>query len=399
MKIKEEKLTIEYRIWRKLKKTSLPYIIFGATLIGCKHNDTDTFNQVRHIDLDSSVKGKFSTFYSDIDYFLIKSSPSFPLINPYKTIVTDDHFLFLDMFQNFIFIYKIDGEISAIIKDLGEGPDQFRSIDDFQVKEDTIWIKDALGGKILVYDLSGNLLNVKKNEFLLSDVFFGENFELYYSHNNPEFDGRIIRNKNGKHEAYVSMETWMQKTLIKSLTGFISHPKTGSVYYLLPMSYQLVEYDRKGEFKNVYLFDFGKYTFKPEKREKFTDFGEKLAFLQSTSLVDDIFSIHPFREGFMMYVMQQSGEKHFIWLDENKKVLTQFRELQNDIDGLELNLPPWTYSLDGTYFLVYPGKFLEAYNASLAKGQIIGNSDLQTFVEDNINDLKDENFVLVKLRF
>lgn len=396
--IKEKKMIINFPFCWKFKKALLLFIVIGSALNGCKQNKAGTHEEVRHIDLDISDTGNLSKFYNDIDYFLIKSSPDFPLINPYKTIVTDDHILFLDMFQNFIFIYNKNGEISAIINDLGEGPDQFRSIDDFQVKEEFIWIKDALGRKTLVYDFAGNLLDVKKNDLLLSDIFFGEGFELYYTHNDPEFDGRIIKNKNGKYEAYVSMETWMQKTLIKSLTGFISHPKTGTVSYLLPMSYQLVEFDPTGDLENIYRFDFGQYTFKPEQREKLTDFEEKSTFLQSTSIVDNIFSIHPFGDGYMMYVMQQSGEKHFIWLDENKEVFAQYRELENDIDGLTLNIPPWTYSSDRTYFLFYPGKFIEAYNSSLIKGQIVQNSNLQKFVEKNMNELKDENFVLVSLR-
>ncbi|RZS94584.1 6-bladed beta-propeller [Cecembia calidifontis] len=395
--INDEKLIVEFPLSWKFKKALLFIIVIVAMLMGCKQNKTGIHEEVRNIDLDISYKGKLSKFYDDIDYFLIKSSPNFPLINPYKTIVTDAHFLFLDIFQNFIFIYNKNGEISAIIKDLGEGPDQFRSIDDFQVKEESIWIKDAIGRKTLVYDFAGNLLDVKKNDLLLSDIFIGNGFELYYSHNDPEFDGRIIKNKNGKYEAYVSMETWMQKTLIKSLTGFISHPRTGTVSYLLPMSYQLVEFDPNGDLENMYRFDFGQYTFKPEQRELLTDFEERSRFLQSTSIVDNIFSIHPFGDGYMMYVMQQSGEKHFIWLDENKEPIAQYRELENDIDGLLLNIPPWTYSSTGTYFLFYPGKFLEAYNSSLIKGQIVQNSNLQNFVEKNMGELKDENFVLVRL--
>lgn len=382
-------------------KNSLFTIIIVLFIFSCKNNYDVDQNLTRSIRLENQEKAKASKFFSEIDYYLIKSDERFPLVNPYKTLLYGSRIFLLDKFQNFIFIYNQGGDLEKIIKDIGEGPDQFLQIDDFQVNNNEIIIKDGRTRNMLTYDFSGALISVEKNNFLLGDFYKGEGVELYYVNNDPQFEGRIIKSKNGKISSMIPMEPWMENKLFGSINGFMINPNTNTINYILPFGYQYLEFSNEGELIKQVEFDFGKYSFKSEQRARFNNFEDESKYLEGTEFIRNIFSIHPFGNGFLMYLMQENRNRHYVWLDENLHQKNQYAGIENDIDGMLLSLPPWTYSEDAIYFLYYPGQFINDYNSSFPNPQgdeLKLNEGVHFFVNENKDLLESENFVLVKLK-
>lgn len=384
----------------KLNKNKAFIYFFVLLFIGCGRKRHAGEIDFRAIDLRTKSIGLLSDYFSDVEYILLEPSEQFPLVNPMKLSMRDGYIYVLDRFQNFIFIYSQTGQIYSLINRIGHGPDEYLGIDDFQVMDSSIWIKDGLSGKLMEFDKSGELLSSRKNNFLLGDFFLGNDFELYYLNNDPEFDGRIIKKNSDKITSYIPIENWMVKRLVSTFNGFIENTHNNSIFYVLPMGYQVAEFDLSGELIRNFEFDFGEFSFLPEQRAKFPTQEEESNYLEGTAYIRGIFNLLPYNNGYLLYLRQESNQRHFVFLDKNMNQKSHYTSFKNDIDGLELNKPIWTFGPNEIYFLYYPGQFLDAYSSTFGQPDSMNFSPetaVHKFVKENFDKLYDEGFVLVKL--
>lgn len=126
-------------------------IVLIFVLISCSTtNELKTeFEDERVIDLGRASESLLSSIFDSTSYVLLEEDEQVPLVNFFKTIVTDEYVYVQDNYLHNIFKFDHLGRIISIIKSTGAGPTEFSQITDFQVKNDTIIIRDNLLGKQL----------------------------------------------------------------------------------------------------------------------------------------------------------------------------------------------------------------------------------------------------------
>ena len=153
-----------------MKNTYLFLVLFAIVFIACNDRNKD----VRiFIDLEKSKSGNYSDLFSELDYILLSNTEDKFLISPSKIVFSKGRIYVSDVNQNILFIYDKQGNVIETLDSEGEGPFEFKTIDDFQIYEDTLIIKDGFLKKWINFTLDGKVISEKKNIFLRGKFFKG----------------------------------------------------------------------------------------------------------------------------------------------------------------------------------------------------------------------------------
>jgi len=105
---------------------------------------------------------------------------------------------------------------------------------------------------------------------------------------------------------------------------------------------------------------------------------------------------HP--DKYLLYINQGLNTNHYIFLDSEFDITTQKANLQNDLDGMPY-IFPWTATGDNLVFrfssIDFYNKYLEVYKG---KSVEIKKGNIHDFFQLNKNNLREEKWVLVKLK-
>ncbi|PRY86296.1 6-bladed beta-propeller [Mongoliibacter ruber] len=372
--------------------TLLVIFIFNS----CSTDSSNEYGLIE-VDLNESRTGKYSDFFESIDYKILKTNEINPLVRPYSIRFSDSLIFVQDMVQNHILIFNSKGENISTIKNVGDGPNEYRSIDDFQLSNGNLWIKDGLAQKMLKFSLEGNLIETQKNEFLRGNFFKCDEFILYYLNNDPDYNGRILKVKDKEIEEFVDMDQWLQKRMVSHINGFINPKGSNSIYFMLPFTYEIAEFNRSsGVLRNLYRFDFKEFNIPKRIREEFGEIKGELDYAVENSAVYDLSNFLPIGSGYLVFLRQESGKSHFIFLNSEFGVEKQFSQFDNDLDGFVIKNMPWTFSEGKIYFTMHSRQFLNEYKIQFEEG-LNSNQNIHKFYDENMEYFDDENLVLIGL--
>jgi hypothetical protein len=134
-------------------------------------------NATNSIDLDSSINDKVSK----IKYIYLKTEEPIGYAN--KVIIHKSKIFVIDVFSSqSIFIFDMEGNLINIISDKGGGPQEYISLIDVNINDDTIIVADGRSLKRLYYTLDGKYIRHEKCLPCRRFASFGDKFILHLAY-------------------------------------------------------------------------------------------------------------------------------------------------------------------------------------------------------------------------
>lgn len=303
------------------------------------------------IDLDVKNIGKLSTYFDEIEYILLESPEHRPMVQPYKIVIDEGNILLQDIFQNYLFVFSESGKFLNVVDAVGEGPGEITFFEDFQIIQGNIWIKERMKKKFFVYDLNGKYLESQESSFRFGNFYKSNDYSLYYLNNDPDFSSRFARvDFSGITSYFLDLDQRIADKLSSSIHGFIPSKTKEETYFIIPFTYEIGVFDYEGKLYKLFQLDFGKYHFTLENREKLGNFDEEFDF-QEINEIGEIHTFFPFGNGFLMQVGKFNQHSHTIFLDQEFQVISQYNQMENDLDGFPIQNIAWSYDKEHVFFI------------------------------------------------
>lgn len=361
------------------------------------------------IDLDKSEEGFFSEFVTEIEYILLGSDPLNYLSEPGKIKFDKNQNIYVsDGISNSLFVYNPDGDLNYSLTPSGRGPREFLTVSDFNLLDDSILILDNAIGKVIKFDLSGNFIEEFKFRDKSTHFFQKNDYLLKFTSYRSDYDGFNFLKYNlidGSSLGFVPYPN--EKESIGNFSyqySFINNLRDNLVYYNIPYSYEVAAFAiDSGDLEDLLIFDFGKYSVSSSLygllkegrigRDKFnSEVSEK-------KLVGDVATFLPFEKiNFMSVIQGDNSTRHTILMDKEKNIIFQKKDLSNDLDGLNLNRNPWSFTDGAIVYLDHASSFMDKYENRIDVKNSAKNSNLDEFVSKYDNELKDDSWVLAKYK-
>ena len=102
---------------------------------------------------------------------------------------------------------------------------------------------------------------------------------------------------------------------------------------------------------------------------------------------------------YLSIVQGDNAVRHTILIDKSKNVIFQQKDLLNDIDGMDFNRSPWSYTDDAIVFLDHTSRFLPKFKNRNELEDSPSKRKLEEFVKKNEEKLNDDYWVLAKYKF
>jgi hypothetical protein len=298
------------------------------------------------IDLSKSLPGLASDFIESFEYMLVNYSDSLPIVQPYMLVAYEDLIFIEDQSLNNIFIIDRHGEVKNIIKSEGGGPKQFQYIDDFQIEENKVIIKDTQLNKFIAFNFDGAFLYEEPASNKALNFFYSDKFKLHFF-NNRLNDGEYNFVKEGSNGEILNQDYPAKRRyggkILSLENSFIIDNFEDQLFLNIPFSYDVAFFDLNGNLKRIKTFDFGRSSLTDDmrliyKNGEFTD-GRKS---ESYSYVEYISKFFAIENKYFMFLANGKTESHLVFLDREFNVLNQYKKIENDIDGFSLiNFPRW----------------------------------------------------------
>lgn len=325
-------------------KTKFLLVVLCATSLSCsykKNNNLDVAEKSIFIDLNRSTVNKLSSLFEEVKYVHLETDTLNFLVDPYKIKFNDSLIFITDDFYNSLFIFKRDGKFKTRINSTGTGPTEFFTLEDFSILNDTVWIRDGLLRKELAFDLNGKFILEKKSPFQRSMFYKSNNFSLYYLNNDPEYDFRIVRISDNTPIPFIHRPSSLIRGMLSDPIGF-QKDSTGSIYFSLPDSYNILKFSPDGMLKENFRLNFGKYEFKESDLEKITNRIDPYEYAEENNLVINFGNFISTNDGFLVYLRRNDLSKDYLFFDRSFNLTKQGKNIINDIDGLNFKEMPWT---------------------------------------------------------
>ena len=369
-------------------------------LFSCSQSNEDFMKrQLVRIDVQESEVGGFTDFVDRMDYFLVRTRQPNLLVSPYKIVARDSVYFIQDFFQKKIFKYDKFLNSYKTYGKAGEGPLENMELDDFMVQDDSIFIYDSKLRKFLTYSEKSNYVKEEKGAFYRSLFYWGRDFKLVYSHNDPEVGFRIVRiDNNGDTQAFISIEKWFEKKITRNPTGFILDERRNKIYFLLPYTNEVAIFNSSGILEQLVHFDLGSYAFGEMEYTRFPELRGQLKHATDNNLILQIGVFLPLKNGFLVSFNQEGNGRHWVFLDDDMNVKAQFKDPKNDIDSSAISAMPWA-SYGNKVVLLANSKRWFSENEEKSLDWVSSNrSNVLEFWKENQDFLfEDEHQILIEL--
>lgn len=372
-------------------------LVFLVVLSSCQGVEK-TENRIQ-IDLDKSIKGKFSDVFESIDYMVLENPDDSPLVWPYTVKYHAGNFWMRDITTNMIFKYSGNGAISGVIRPSGKGPLEYFQADDFQVFQDSIVLKDSYLKKFISFDHFGT--PIREYKFPLNSLHFhkGDGYTLHFSGFTQRNEGylfqRIAEATNHQFGVFPTDGSKEKLGNAEGPQGFLSVPDSEKLIYLLPQTREIAFFDgTKGSPISILEFDYGAYNLPEEligqRREKNDE---------PNSYVEANGAFLPLRNKYFLFVNQGKENFHYIFMDQDFSLLAQYQNLENDLDGFDLKSFPWASNEHEIFYLIRSVKFYNAYVETFSNQKVkIVPDTIHDFFQRNKEKLVDDNWMIIRLK-
>ncbi|MFN3998722.1 6-bladed beta-propeller [Algoriphagus sp.] len=378
-------------------------VSLAVTSMGC--SDLETEKLKISVNLENSETGKFSDLFSSIDYLLLDMGENEVLVRPYHIDFSSDKIIVEDRDLANIHIFDRTGKLQSSIKSSDSGgPNSIKQTEYIQVVEDKIYVSDIPLKKIITFNLYGNFIEEKKEQtFFDAFHYFGKERVLFLGLKNNPNQKLFIRETLADNDTSALYKfpiayDWMG---IGSKDGFMKDEFSKSVFFNIPYSYEIVEFNEKGEISNNFEFDFGRFGLGHNDRYRQAEARNLDKYLGENGLINNISSFFPMKDSFFMYLYQNSAEgkptHHFLLFDRDLKLRYQSINPKNDFDGMVMGIP-WTFHDNKIYVILNSVSFYNKYIELYAGQKIsITPGSIHEFFQKNKEKLKDDQTVLVSL--
>jgi hypothetical protein len=169
-----------------MKTFKLIVILFALSLIHSCNNNDSTPTATTTIDLTGTPKKKFniSTIAKSIKYVPLETNDSCIIGTVNQIIICNDRYILTDVNNvNSVFCFDFNGKFITKIGNQGEGPGEYRIPDYvfYDFVEESIYILDDRGRKIIKYDKNGTFISETRLEVIADCVskLTNERYAIY----------------------------------------------------------------------------------------------------------------------------------------------------------------------------------------------------------------------------
>lgn len=383
-----------------IKKLPVFILLIVFMLTSCDEDNSTSLNETIHVNLNEAKKGlKLSAIIGDPKFILLNDPQENPLVSPYQFQFKNNKIYVRDLDYDNIHIYSESGQFIRAIFSSGEGPQEFRQINDFFVTENEIIIQDTFLRKIIVFDQEGNFLLERKHLINNSRLAVSETKFLYYMANDPEFDHNnyLVEERGEIISKFLQIEPELEnsgKFLLPN--SFVPTGKNRFLFYR-PYTYQINFLDlTRNKLGSSISFDFGQAQLSASQHRMPSNFKNQL--IQEKNLVSQFISVLPTTNGIIISFLRGNSERFYLYLDLEAKSTLLISEPENDLIPIKLN-SPWTSDGDRIYFFLNSIDFYNQYvegftgeNVSLAEGNI------HHFFQMNKGQLVEDRSMLISFK-
>lgn len=122
-------------------------------------------------------------------------------------------------------------------------------------------------------------------------------------------------------------------------------------------------------------------------------------YLDDNNLVEDISFFFQLEKSYIMRVAQGGSNRHILIMDEALNVIKQWKNMDNDIDGINLSIP-WTSTSEDMIFLKRSSDIYNDYLATYAGKKVaIEKHSIHDFFDSHKEKLKEDKWVIVKAKY
>lgn len=228
-----------------------------------------------------------------------------------------------------LYAYDRNGKFLYAYEKVGQGPEEFMSLADFQLSDTAIWLLDNFGEKILELNKKGNYVSAFPINNLAFSFAILPDGNVYFDTGNAVFtDKSKLLFKRGEELISVMMVPEELENITISPTNTLIGKGSG-VLYLPPMENVVYEYN-EGEMVNTYRFDFGldwpnkKFLFQNKKMHPLmllrhivdSSYIYEMNFLSD----GDILLLNFMKDdSFYLFFYNMKTDKHKLYIDTNKE--------------------------------------------------------------------------------
>lgn len=162
-------------------KTIITLLTIGFLLIGCEESQKMISEITLHIDPDNTdAHIDLSSFIEDTVVVIKLETLDDCLISDINKIeFTEDHIFIKDNTNPTIFQFDKNGKFIKSIGQEGQGPGEYVKLGDFTVIDDSLYIDDMYGSKIVIYSIKDKGYRQYQNDYLINE-FIAFDKVLYY---------------------------------------------------------------------------------------------------------------------------------------------------------------------------------------------------------------------------
>lgn len=382
-------------------KNILVFVLIFNFLSCTDKNELDQELITVNVDLNKSIKGKLSDQFESPEYIILDYPDENPVMNLYNVVFRDEFIFIRDNRSNNLFVFDEKGKVVNVINANGKGPGEFFQMDDFQVTDDRIYIQDTYLHKQLEFNRNGKFIEEIENRYNNTNFYVGEDYSIYFLSYQMDVHGNnFIRrdNSNDKEEYFYEIDKPLENMVrVDNLNGLKEVESKNLLYFSMPHATKVVLIDKfSGFLKNTYFFNFGNHNL--DNKERKFERQELRNLVRDRRLVRRIDLIHSYLDKYVLFVRQGLDQRHYIFMNHDFDVINQWKNLENDIDGMSYVFP-WTGNEDYLVFRFHSSEFFNNY-IELYKGNKveIKKGNIHSFFQKNKQRLKEDTWVLVKLK-
>ena len=379
---------------------NLIIFLFFTILISCGQKTQNKPDRIA-LNLKESKESLLSEKFEDIEYILLDYQDSFPIVQPYTVIFYENLIFVNDRVLENLFVFSSYGKVLKVIKSTGTGPQEFIQINDFQIFDDHILIKDNRLKKIIAFDFNGNFKFELKEELQSSNFYFSNEFTTHFMNNDLSNEGFNFLGKSKEEiiERKVKIRHGMAGIKMAVANSFIRNKFKNEIIFNIPFSYEIALFDTLGKFKNSIEFNLKDSGIDLDKRIKLMNGTLDYSIVKEEGLTEMVTSFFPFEGQYFAFFERGGNEFQYVFLDDDFKVISQSNKIKNDIDGMKIRNIPWTSTGEHLVFKINSNDFLNDYHSKFDKTKKeFPKASIHDFISKNSHLLDQDKTVLVLLK-
>jgi hypothetical protein len=350
-------------------------IIFVIYLFAACNGKSTNETSIRfQIDYNNLNELKLSKFVENIKVIKLQMDKNHIIGQILKVQIYNDNIYILDQRSNMLFIYDMTGNFVNTLNKIGQGPDEYLRIIDFDVNENGIYIVDFPSHSVKCYDFDLKLINK------ISFSLFGFNIlakdHSIWLYNEYSVGSTYFRLYQIDNDANILSESFKQEALDRepkyNWTSSNVFQKYRDEYYYSDRYDNTVFQNNQNDWNEYIKFSFGDKTFPTDKRIFDYDiYGADFPFILRRNLF--------ITEQYVVIDFMYSKDLYHSFYNRNDKSINSGKMKNDIISDYNRFAPRWSSSdylietVEAEYVLNEKLKGLITYEKSLSDLKVDDN--------------------------